>query len=134
MRFDMAYDLSGGEDMDFYFRAKSRGATTSWAPRAVVMEEMPQARLSVRQQFARAREKAIFSYRKKRVIDGVAVWWRLPLDVTYKAVSGLLLTLLAIPTNGRTLLAAVRAFGTAQGSILGVLGRRTSPYADVLGE
>lgn len=134
LRFSLAYNLSGGEDMDFFYRAKNLGAVTSWAARAIVMEEIPETRLSIRRQFETAREKAIFSYQKRHGDHVVAGWLRLPGIMAYKGLAGLFLMVLAPLTRGRTLLSGIRALGTAHGSLLGALGRHTEPYANVVGD
>ncbi len=44
LRFDPAFGLSGGEDYDFFSRAKVRGACFFWCDEALCLEEVPTIR------------------------------------------------------------------------------------------
>lgn len=48
LRFDLAYNLSGGEDTDFFRRARQHNATIFFAPDAVVVERVDLDRVTLR--------------------------------------------------------------------------------------
>ena len=45
--FDVQFGLTGGEDVEFFERAKSLGATFAWASRAQVFEDVPASRTTL---------------------------------------------------------------------------------------
>lgn len=52
--FDLQLGLTGGEDMEFFARAKAMGARFAWAATAVMHEDVPESRLLPRWVFRRA--------------------------------------------------------------------------------
>lgn len=46
--FDMEFSLTGGEDVEFFTRAKALGATFAWASNARVFEDIPLSRTTLR--------------------------------------------------------------------------------------
>lgn len=44
-RFDPAFALTGGEDVDFFYKAKATGAVFAWASNSLVYEDIPQSRV-----------------------------------------------------------------------------------------
>jgi succinoglycan biosynthesis protein ExoM len=46
--FDAEFGLTGGEDVEFFTRAKARGASFAWASAARVFEHVPQSRMTMR--------------------------------------------------------------------------------------
>jgi len=47
-QFDSAYGLSGGEDTDFFFRLYSMGRRMVWCDEALVSEQVPENRLTLK--------------------------------------------------------------------------------------
>ncbi|WP_159437962.1 glycosyltransferase family 2 protein [Pseudovibrio ascidiaceicola] len=54
LMFDEALRFSGGEDLDFFYRATDRGAKIIWVPTAIARESTPLSRLSFQYQVRRA--------------------------------------------------------------------------------
>jgi GT2 family glycosyltransferase len=52
--FDQSFALTGGEDKDFYIRAKAHGARFAWANEAVAMDFVPPSRANVKWAMSRA--------------------------------------------------------------------------------
>jgi succinoglycan biosynthesis protein ExoM len=52
--FDLQFGLTGGEDMEFFARAKAEGASFAWAAAAVVHEDVPESRTRLPWVFRRA--------------------------------------------------------------------------------
>jgi len=52
--FDLAFGLTGGEDLDFFTRMKAQGARFAWADGAVAYAFVPRSRLSLKWALARA--------------------------------------------------------------------------------
>lgn len=46
--FDTEFGLTGGEDVEFFTRAKAQGATFAWATNARVFEDVPRSRTTLR--------------------------------------------------------------------------------------
>ncbi|MEL6480738.1 MAG: glycosyltransferase family 2 protein [Pseudomonadota bacterium] len=53
LRFDPAYNLSGGEDADFFLRASAAGARIGWTSRVRLWETRDRSRLSLAYQLGR---------------------------------------------------------------------------------
>lgn len=133
LRFNERYNLTGGEDTRFFHDARARGAKTGWAPRAVVLEEMPRERLSALYQLRRARDHALVSFHDK--FDGRPAyrWVHAPVSAVLKLLSGLVLLVLAPFTSGATFFDALRAFGEAAGRAQGLMGARRALYTRTTG-
>jgi glycosyltransferase involved in cell wall biosynthesis len=133
LRFNEQYNLTGGEDTRFFHDARALGAKTGWAPRAVVLEEMPRERLSPLYQIRRARSHALVSFHDK--FDGRPVykWLHAPVSAALKLLSGLVLLVLAPFTSGATFFNALRAFGEAAGRAQGLMGARRALYSRTTG-
>lgn len=133
LRFDIRYNVSGGEDSGFHHGAKRLGARTGWAPRAVVSEEIPPERLSVVYQYNRALDQSVVSFHRKFESRPRLKWLIVPLSVLYKTAAGLAL-LLAVPfTLGRSLMGSIRALGFASGRLAGLLGFESRHYDTTTG-
>ncbi len=52
--FDPAFGFTGGEDKDFFVRAKARGARFAWANDAIVYDHVPQSRANLKWALSRA--------------------------------------------------------------------------------
>lgn len=133
LRFNESYNLTGGEDTRFFHDARALGAKTGWAPKAVVLEEMPRERLSPLYQLRRARNHAMVSFHDK--FDGRPVykWLHAPVSAGLKLLSGVVLLSLAPFTAGATFFNALRAFGEAAGRAQGLMGARRALYTRTTG-
>ncbi len=133
LRFDPQFNLTGGEDSDFFRRAVLLQAKTSWVPSAIVYEEIPSERLSFVYQFERSHDQSLVSYHRKYGKHTILKYLLTPVSAVFSAAQGLLLLLLAPLTLGHTLYRAARKFGAASGRISGLFGSRTEHYAKVTG-
>jgi len=66
LRFDVAYDHTGGEDTDFFRRLRGAGGTVAWANDAAVSELLDADRASLRGALRRAFHAANLSWRIDR--------------------------------------------------------------------
>jgi glycosyltransferase involved in cell wall biosynthesis len=132
-RFDMRYNLTGGEDSAFFAEIKKNGGKTGWAINAIVKEEIPLERLTVRYQFARTRDQSIVSLHRKYHNRPVAKWLFVPAGIIYKTLVGALMLALIPFSLGFSMLAAIRAFGVAFGRIAGLMGVWKEHYSKTTG-
>jgi cellulose synthase/poly-beta-1,6-N-acetylglucosamine synthase-like glycosyltransferase len=133
LRFDPQFNLTGGEDSDFFRLVLETGGHVAWVPSAIAYEEVPAERLSFAYQFTRARDQSLVTYHRKH---GDRRIFRYPfalLSAAFSSMFGLAFLLLVPLTFGRTLYQAARKFGAASGRIGGLLGQRTSHYAKMTG-
>ncbi|WP_181705436.1 glycosyltransferase family 2 protein [Chthonobacter rhizosphaerae] len=70
--FDMEFARTGGEDYEFFLHAIGRGARLVWAPRAIVREEIPPSRLTLRGLAWRSFSTAASQSRADRAHHGLA--------------------------------------------------------------
>lgn len=131
--FDERFNLSGGEDTAFFRLFKRMGGATSWAPEAVVHEEIPATRLSIGYQFARSAGSAAtrLSMRSKR---GPAGWIEPIALVFVKTIVATIMLILLPISLGATLYGAVRNYGIAAGAALALFGAGSTHYATTTGE
>jgi len=135
LRFDPRFDMTGGEDTDFYRRAKRRGATSGWAPKAIAYETIPAARLTVGYQFRRAAHQHAVRLREKTAgcdlpARVAIVGARCSIDL----LAALLHMAFVVPTLGWTLYDAIRYTGAFYGDLVS-LGRPCEGfYRHVTGE
>jgi glycosyltransferase involved in cell wall biosynthesis len=127
--FDQAYELSGGEDVDFFVRQKMAGCRFAWARNAIVWEEVPAARSRydwiLRRAFRIGNTNALIQTRwrfRGRNAAGVLI----------VGVAKLLLATLGLPI--RAIQTAQRAnacydVAEAAGMVLGAVGFRYYEYA-----
>ena len=134
LRFDIRYNLSGGEDSDFCRAARRLGAKIGWAPGAVVREQIPVERLSLTYQFRRALDQSVVSFHRKFERQPIRKWLIVPLSALYKTSAGIALLLAAPFTGGRTIMSAIRALGFAAGRLGGLLGRQSDHYKTTTGD
>lgn len=133
MAFDDRFNLSGGEDTAFFRLLKRLGGATSWAPEAVVHEEVSARRLSIAYQFRRNAGSAAtrLGMRSRRPPIG----WIEPIAlVVVKTVVATILLILVPISLGATLYGAIRNYGIAAGAALALRGARSTHYATTTGE
>jgi len=132
IRFDRRFDLTGGEDTDFYRRAKQRGAKSGWAPAAIAYETIPAERLTIGYQFRRAANQNAVRLREKTAgrslpTRALIIAMRCSIDT----LAALLHAALLLPTLGRTFYGAVRYFGAAVGDLASLGKPRRGFYSQV---
>ena len=93
-RFDMRYNLSGGEDTAFFYEFKKAGGKTGWARNAIVKEEIPLERLTVKYQYERARDQSLVSFHRKYDNRPLRRWLTVPLGVIYKFLAASIMVLM----------------------------------------
>ncbi len=130
-RFDDRFALTGGEDLQFFRRARSLGARIVWADDASVEEWVPASRANVAWLLRRAyrggttlgqvdRDRSdVLIARPSRVVRGLG-----------RVVQGTLLTPVALiaPRRHVRLVRALQLICRGAGMIAGVLGRRYEEY------
>ncbi len=132
-RFDMQYNLSGGEDTAFYAELKKAGAKTGWARDAIIREEIPAERLTVRYQFNRSRDQSLVSFHRKYDHRPIKRWLTVPLGAMYKFIAAVIMLVMTPFTMGDTWLSAIRALGASVGRLAGLMGHSTQHYAKTTG-
>lgn len=134
LRFDPAFNLTGGEDTDLSRRAHAAGLTQVWVPGAIVTEEVPHERLTRSYIFERARHQSITKLNLRRAekpgvagVDAVA-------QIVSKGVSGAL-RIAASPVLGSfSYYRGWRALGIASGFWAGLRGQGQAHYSQVTGD
>lgn len=130
--FDEAMRFTGGTDAKLSAEVKKAGLPTAWVDDAYVYEIVPPERLTFAYQFARGRDQSNTNFRRKIDNSGAARWSTL-VSVPLKALSAVVLAVLLIPTNGRTMLDLARTTGWMAGRIGALFGSRSSLYARTTG-
>lgn len=132
--FDESLRFTGGSDTEFHHQVSDRGIPTGWAPGAMVVETVPNARVSLRYQFRRAMEQSRTSlrasfHRKGTLRAATAVAVIVPLRIL-----GVGVTLVALPlTRGKGLIELARNAGWISGRVSGLLGARSRLYTRTTG-
>jgi succinoglycan biosynthesis protein ExoM len=128
-RFDARFGMTGGEDTDFFRRAKEAGARYAFARNAVVLETVPPSRLTLRWRLWRWAGVARGNVRMHRLQHGERSVWRhylprcLPNFVTGPAL------LLAAPFAGHaTMLRGLKHLGGGVGILQELLGYKSEEY------
>ncbi|WP_375260358.1 glycosyltransferase [Palleronia sp.] len=130
--FDEAMRFTGGTDAKLSAEVKKAGLPTAWVANAYVYEIVPSERLTFAYQFARGRDQSNTNFRRKIDNSGAARWTVL-VSVPLKALSAIVLAVLLIPTNGRTMLDLARTTGWMAGRIGALFGSRSALYARTTG-
>ena len=134
LRFDERLRFSGGSDSEFHHRVHDRGIPTGWALDAMVIETIPETRISLRYQFRRAMAQSRNSlgehYRRKGIFRATAmVAAVLPLRAL-----GVCFTIIGLPlTRGKGLIVLARSTGWIVGRITGLFGAKSKLYSNIMG-
>ena len=131
LRFDETLRFSGGSDTVFYRTARELGARTGWAPNAIVFETMPLTRLTFGYQYCRGRDQSIAAFRMKYPIVNLSVFLKSIIFIISKALTGLVLLLVAPLKRFVTLSAAARNFGLAVGRLKAIFGFQSTHYKKI---
>jgi glycosyltransferase involved in cell wall biosynthesis len=132
--FDPAYGLSGGEDRDFFERAKRAGARFAWADGAVAYGEVPRQRTSLKWMLERA--YGIGNTDMRIFLNRRPCRWDRACEVVKIALALLLwppalLILAMVPNRAADVLR--RVFRNA-GKLSALMGRQVNRYAVTHGE
>jgi len=135
LRFDPAFNTSGGEDTDLSRRAYASGLRLAWVPGAIVTEEVPPERLTATYVFERARHQSITKLDLMRAdAPGGLGRARALAQVVSKGVAGALRVALS-PALGRySYFRGWRSLGIASGFWAGLRGQTQSQYSHVTGD
>ncbi len=128
LRFDPYFNLIGGEDFDFFQRARARGATAVWEAGAILFEWVPPERRSTRYQFFRHYSGAINAVlRVRRQRGRLRAWLRFCPKILGKLIGGLLMLPGAVIDHGRARRELIKRSAAALGycsALCGVIARR----------
>lgn len=142
LRFDEAYNLTGGEDRDFFNRAWRAGARIVCTPDAVITEIMPETKLSFSAQLWRSfwielgkvrHDRRFYGFIKTMFFKSLKL-----VDSLLKGVVQFVLALLIGIINRRRgrerLLSSMEQFAKCAGIFVGLLGIWTpEPYRNIHG-
>jgi glycosyltransferase involved in cell wall biosynthesis len=134
-RFDVRFGMTGGEDTDFFRRAKEAGARYAFAKSAAVFETVPPSRLTLGWRFRRWAGIARGNVRMHRLQYGEKSAWQhyLPRSLP-KFVTGPLLLLVALVTGPETMLRGLKHIGGAVGIVQELLRRKSAEYDKIHGD
>lgn len=141
LRFDEAMAISGGEDTDFFLRARYGGATITYSAEPLVTEEVPPERLSFSHQMKTAfRTGANDVYIKRKLYGSARLFLRRLPQVLLRLMRGMLQMLLSplLALGGlarfkRAALAGGRMVFKSSGVLAGLLRLRPSSYRKIDG-
>ncbi|TRD23274.1 glycosyltransferase family A protein [Palleronia caenipelagi] len=132
LSFDETMRHTGGTDAKFYAETRALGLPTAWVANAIVAEEIPPARLSLRYQFARGRDQAA-THMARRLSERPGSVWQAALLIPLRALA-LIPLVVAVPlTGGSALTDLARSAGAVTGQITSLFGKRSRLYEDVTG-
>ncbi len=142
LRFDEDFQFQGGEDIEFFLRAREAGFETYWVPDAIVHEDMKPERLSMRAILHRRRTSqrnlAHIRHKHTGAVRGVLTNLRLALRSLLVAIANALyggVLMLFDRAEGRLRLGVAL---TKLTRIVGIcdfyLGRSFEPYKKVIGD
>jgi succinoglycan biosynthesis protein ExoM len=139
LRFDTRFDITGGEDIDFFLKARRLGAVIAHSPSAIVFETISPSRLTFRfqmaQQAAEAATTCVIASNKVHdslTVAGCAVKAarRLAMGLGYLAVSPLCL-ILGLRSFEAAVVHGGRRIAWAIGAVRGFAGWPPAPYRRV---
>lgn len=136
MRFDEVMRYTGGSDSDFFYRAKAKGLQVIDVQDAVVSEDLPANRTTLRWRFNRiARTFAHRPYIYSKFTPEYKVLFTSLFEIikyTYKGILGLLISFICcfgyIYLAKRVFYLSICSFARAYGLIRGILGIQMNPY------
>lgn len=132
--FDTAFSFTGGEDKDFFVRAKAVGARFAWAAEAVVNDFVPASRANLRWALHRAysagnSDMRVFLKHRPHLRDMLGEAARI---VAAVLLNPLLFAILAFNPNRRV--RPLRKLARAFGKIAAIGGRTYQEYSVIHGQ
>lgn len=134
LRFDARFGLAAGEDLDFFLRAKAKGARYAFTPDAALKEHVPASRLSLKWRFSRWIAFASVNAMMYRFHHGAGAAWRhyLPRALPRFVIGPLLIAW--SPIGGPlTFVHGLKQLGGGIGTIRGLMGSMLEEYRQVHG-
>ena len=130
LRFDPLFNLSGGEDFDFFEASRRLGNGHVWTGAAQVNEHVPAGRATLGALFYRHFTGAVTRVMQHRKWHGRwSAWPRFLLKAAGKGLGGVLeLLCLPLPDDRPRLRNAVKKFGNGAGYLCGLCGIRHRRY------
>jgi succinoglycan biosynthesis protein ExoM len=134
IRFDIRFGMSGGEDTDFFLRAKAAGARYAFTQKAAVLEHVPASRLTLKWRFSRWAGVARGNVRMYRLHHGQKAAWKhyLPRSLP-KLITGPVLLLAAPFAGPEMLLRGLKHLGGGLGVMQELLGYKSEEYRTIHG-
>lgn len=134
LRFNEAFSLSGGEDMDFWEQAKAKGLKTGWVPDAQIWDLPPRSRLTFRYVIERNMNFAMERY-DRRVRRGWPGAKPITLVKALLSLISLPVLLLATPfLRSEAVVLGTIAVGESIGRVRAVFGARSRLYERIHGQ
>jgi succinoglycan biosynthesis protein ExoM len=133
-RFDGRFGMTGGEDTDFFRRAKEAGARYAFTRKAAVLETIPPSRLTLHWRFWRWAGVARGNVRMHRLQHGERSTWRhyLPRSLP-NFITGPVLLLAAPLAGHETMLRGLKHLGGGVGILQELLGHKSEEYKTIHG-
>jgi succinoglycan biosynthesis protein ExoM len=134
LRFDIRFGMTGGEDTDFFARAKKAGARYAFTKKAAVLEHVPASRLTLKWRFSRWAGVARGNVRMYRLHHGRMAAWKhyLPRSLP-NLITGPMLLLVAPFTGPEILLRGLKHLGGGLGVLQELMGRKSEEYRTIHG-
>jgi succinoglycan biosynthesis protein ExoM len=140
LRFDEAMGISGGEDTDFFLRARMRGARIIFSERPAIREEVPSVRLTYARQMQRAFRNGANDVYIKRKYYGVTIFVRRLPQILFRIPRGavqMLISPLLAPFSlhlfKKAALEGGRKISKSLGVLAGLGGLRPGAYRKIDG-
>lgn len=128
LRFEPGFAASGSSDTAFFRAAMQRGARHGWCPEAIVYDQPPLGRLSLRYQFRRARAQSINHFHQRHPDAGTAMRIRTAGVAVIRIVLGS--AGMIIPFSGAaSLVRGIRSIGWGVGRFDALAGKRSEFYS-----
>lgn len=127
LSFDPGYSSSGSSDTAFFRAAVKRGARCGWCSEAIVYDQLPVDRISLRYQFRRARAQSINHFHQRHPNPDNAMRMRtISVAVVRIAIGAVAIV---IPFSGTaSLVRGIRSIGWGVGRVDALAGKRSEFY------
>ena len=135
LRFNTAFNLSGGSDTFFFTEATNKGAKIVWLDERLVNEYFPKSRTTKKWILMRAFRRTSSKFNRKRLEMGysrAAVTYFF--NGVFQLFSGIVLTVISIPFGPIPRIHSLRIFYKGLGTFNGILGREYQEYKKTHGE
>ncbi len=123
LRFDPKFNQSGGEDSDFFERAKLAGAECGWAQKALIDETIPAARLTYTYQYRRQFNFGVLKGEAKMSSPWAIGILKVFSEAAFRYLWAIILLAVSPVAGAPVMWNAVRNFARASGLISGSMGR-----------
>lgn len=134
LRFDESIGLGGGSDTAFWRDQLALGGRNCWIDDALVCEDVPRSRLTVRYQFRRGRDQAIAEWTRRKKGGGVRMWLRSMPLMTRCMFVGFVRVCVGLVLPGPNLVFGLRDLGKAVGRAKAINGGVSQHYSKVHGK